>query len=109
MGGYGLTCLGNFCCRTKNGQTNWRRIQYGAGTDQLHVDRIAAERIPDGITQALQELDEIERRGPTTEQRELAAWKIIASRHMAALPALPARTQQAVRNRLSELAAQTAQ
>jgi hypothetical protein len=80
-----------------NGQTPWLRILYGHSADQIHIDRAAAEKLRDAITQALAELDEIERTGPSKDQRERTALNIIASRH---LDVLPARTQQKIRNRL---------
>ena len=84
-----------------NGQTTWLRILYGQSADQIHIDRVAAEQLHDAITQALAELDEIERAGSVREQREQTALDILASRHMAALPA---RTQKKIRNKLSDSA-----
>ena len=82
-----------------NGQTTWLRILYGHSTDQIHIDRAAAEQLRDAIAQALAELDEIEQTDPSKEQRERTALNILASRHMAALPA---RTQHKIRNRLAD-------
>jgi hypothetical protein len=82
-----------------NGETTWLRILYGDGTDQIHIDREAAELLRDALTQALAELEEIEQAGPTKDQLERTALDIIASRHMAALPA---RTQQTIRNKLAD-------
>ena len=82
-----------------NGQTTWLRILYGHSADQIHIDRAAAEQLRDAIAQALAELDEIEQTDPSKEQRERTALNILASRHMAALPA---RTQQKIHNRLAD-------
>ncbi len=83
----------------ENGETNWLRILYGRGADQIHINRSAAEQLRDAITKALTELDEIERAGPTKDQRERTALNILASHHMADLPA---RTQQKIRNKLAD-------
>jgi hypothetical protein len=84
-----------------NGQTTWLRILYGHSVDRIHIDRLAAEQLRDAITQALAELDEIERAGPAKDQREHTALDILASRHMSALPA---RTQKKLRNKLADRA-----
>lgn len=81
-----------------NGETGWLRILYGHSADQIHIDRAVAEQLRAAIAQALAELDEIEQAGPTKDQRERTAQDILESRHMAALPA---RTQQQIRNKLT--------
>lgn len=39
-----------------NGETTWMHIKYG-GSNQLWVDRVAAEKIRDGINEVLAQFD----------------------------------------------------
>lgn len=88
-----------------NGETTWLRILYGHSADQIHIDRAAAKRLRDSITEVLAELDEIEQSGATKVQRGQAALNIINSRH---LSAMPKRTQQKILNKLAKTVAASA-
>jgi hypothetical protein len=86
-----------------NGATDWLRVLYGKGADQLWVDRNAAEKLRDALTKALAELDAIEQSGSTTDQRVHTALEILASQHMGELPG---RMQAKISNKLAAIKSQ---